>query len=346
MGAMATETTLEAAGMCIKAHESSHLFGKHVELFGLENESMNGKEGVARGYVASTGRRAVFILESKKVVGIMPRNLRLKVEGRAATAAANDHPNLCDIQDRLGGVSLQECIMTQRSDVVKVLCGEYNARLDIADWQGISPLSMAMIPGVHMINDTARIVSQYALKLGKLEKKGEKELAQNTCTLCGLKENTPLATCARCGAVQYCSKDCQTKHWKASHKKECNLLVEISKGVIVEKPGPTGQFASSLNWKTRVLREAKGYQKPSHVNIDEKFYIKVQECGPTGPLMIYDRTREFEFCLNPGQSGFEELRRAVLAEKKAMGRKTYMQASFNGGGVCIAFPSTATIKTW
>ena len=27
--------------------------------------------------------------------------------------------------------------------------------------------------------------------------------------------------CARCGLVDYCSKDCQRAHWKANHKSFC-----------------------------------------------------------------------------------------------------------------------------
>ena len=31
----------------------------------------------------------------------------------------------------------------------------------------------------------------------------------------------PLLQCARCKAVAYCSKECQTRAWKAGHKREC-----------------------------------------------------------------------------------------------------------------------------
>jgi hypothetical protein len=30
--------------------------------------------------------------------------------------------------------------------------------------------------------------------------------------------------CSRCKAVNYCSRDCQRKHWKSSHKKECSAI--------------------------------------------------------------------------------------------------------------------------
>lgn len=52
------------------------------------------------------------------------------------------------------------------------------------------------------------------------------------CTCCGMKpedqinRETPLSQlkfCSRCKSVQYCSKDCQTKHWP-EHKKVCKQM--------------------------------------------------------------------------------------------------------------------------
>jgi len=33
-----------------------------------------------------------------------------------------------------------------------------------------------------------------------------------------------LKACTACGAAEYCNKDCQVKHWKAGHKKECKRI--------------------------------------------------------------------------------------------------------------------------
>jgi len=40
---------------------------------------------------------------------------------------------------------------------------------------------------------------------------------------CGKLERRPgeFSQCSRCKKTKYCGKDCQTKHWKAGHKKEC-----------------------------------------------------------------------------------------------------------------------------
>lgn len=45
--------------------------------------------------------------------------------------------------------------------------------------------------------------------------------APRVCSGCGQPEGKPrLKTCAKCSTALYCSRDCQTSHWKI-HKKEC-----------------------------------------------------------------------------------------------------------------------------
>ncbi|KAJ7623509.1 hypothetical protein FB45DRAFT_1089047 [Roridomyces roridus] len=46
-----------------------------------------------------------------------------------------------------------------------------------------------------------------------------KELTSSACAACG-KSNVNLRKCGRCKEVEYCSKECQTGHWK-THKKGC-----------------------------------------------------------------------------------------------------------------------------
>ena len=42
------------------------------------------------------------------------------------------------------------------------------------------------------------------------------------CARCGI--STGLKTCQGCKQVKYCSKSCQTKHWKHEHKGVCSTL--------------------------------------------------------------------------------------------------------------------------
>lgn len=52
----------------------------------------------------------------------------------------------------------------------------------------------------------------------KWEWKSSLDLCQmNGCS------NNATSTCAKCHETQYCSKECQIKHWKGYHKTKCNL---------------------------------------------------------------------------------------------------------------------------
>mmetsp|Transcript_41825 Transcript_41825/g.53893 ORF Transcript_41825/g.53893 Transcript_41825/m.53893 type:complete len:121 (-) Transcript_41825:319-681(-) len=45
---------------------------------------------------------------------------------------------------------------------------------------------------------------------------------RQSCEFCSsLYGNIVLKACSRCRLVFYCSKECQTKHWKSGHKKLC-----------------------------------------------------------------------------------------------------------------------------
>lgn len=64
-------------------------------------------------------------------------------------------------------------------------------------------------------------------KAGKIYPGGEKEhknrlsIWKLMCANCGSREKTNLMICSRCKAFSYCSKQCQVKHWKNGHKKDC-----------------------------------------------------------------------------------------------------------------------------
>ena len=48
-------------------------------------------------------------------------------------------------------------------------------------------------------------------------------------------ERSTLMACASCKLTLYCSKTCQTQHWKKSHKEECSKIVATKKEVKLEK---------------------------------------------------------------------------------------------------------------
>jgi hypothetical protein len=49
-------------------------------------------------------------------------------------------------------------------------------------------------------------------------------IAHFMCANCGLiaTQSLKMKSCSKCHSVYYCSCDCQLRHWKKMHKKECN----------------------------------------------------------------------------------------------------------------------------
>ena len=355
MGAMATDMTLQVVSFCMDAYPSSHLFGKRVELCGLKQAAKNGLQGYCKGYVADTGRRMVYLIETKETIAVKPENLKLVVlesssplEGndKATSSSTNTTAKLCDIPDRLGAVCLHEILMTDREDVAKILLKKYDANLDIQDCDGMTPRTMAIAGGAS--SSVANMVNKAAAG----QRRQERGVESRTCSHCGKVEDRDLMKCSRCQSVQYCSKDCQKEHWKkGGHKEACNeLSASKEKGVLIPKPPTDGMFHSTVNFRSGIqgppMRDGDGYRKPSNVRVGEQFYIKVQGGGPQMPLMIYDKSRECSFSVNPGTPGFEELRKAVNAEPTWQGRKTYVTASFDNQGRCTVYPGITSIKKW
>lgn len=194
-GMMATQMTMDVVTMCIEAAESSYLFGEEVELFGLKNDDMNGKRGVARGFVTESGRRAVFIGADKRQVAVRPDNIRLYNK-----QAPTNRPRLCDAQDRLGGVCLHEVVMADRDDVATFLLDQHRARVDVDDSDGVSPQRMAVTPGASMVYTVAALVKSRVTEEGRANRKA----AKGHCSQCGTVETAakPLSLCARCKSTQ------------------------------------------------------------------------------------------------------------------------------------------------
>jgi hypothetical protein len=162
-GAFANPMSMAVADLCLRAHEGgAHMFGKAVALAGLKDQSMNGQVGIALGYDADSGRRSVSLPNedgSRRKVAIKPENLRL-VDGQE-NAPSQPVVRLCDMQDRLGSVSLIEVIMQERVDVAEFLL-ERRVRVDIRDCDGCSPLSMAMNSGAQLGSQVCRLINEYA----------------------------------------------------------------------------------------------------------------------------------------------------------------------------------------
>lgn len=124
----------------------------------------------------------------------------------------------------------------------------------------------------------------------------------------------------------------------------------------MERPPTTGDGSGGLHSAILGMQQGSrgqtfsgGYRRPEGVSVGEKFFIKLQACGtPTaGQILIYDKTRTFMTTLDPTMKGcYKRLFDVVKAERSTDGRKTYMKASFNEKGVCVAYPNLTSIKAW
>ena len=63
-------------------------------------------------------------------------------------------------------------------------------------------------------------------------------MAANLCASC-LKSN-PSKRCGGCKITKYCSKECQIKHWKSGHNKQCKKLKKASTKTANERKNVTG----------------------------------------------------------------------------------------------------------
>jgi len=213
-GAMATDMTLAVVERAAAAYETSHLFGRQVELTGLRgNPAMNGKRGIARGYHSTSKRRAVYLFADTKQIAVKPENLKLVVEGDGAgeedadAAIRNGKRNLCNLQCRLGTVSLHETIPCDRKDVAEFLIYKLGADIDIADCDGTTARSMAMIGGSEMISRAASVIKDTAARQGRAANKDDRR----KCANCEKPEpvGTKFEFCSRCKQVRYCGRSCQ-----------------------------------------------------------------------------------------------------------------------------------------
>ena len=71
------------------------------------------------------------------------------------------------------------------------------------------------------------------------EQEGKTTPTLACCAACGRPTSTrrPLRSCPQCLVAQYCSRECQVKHWKDGHKRECKRLQTVQK----KKKPPAGE---------------------------------------------------------------------------------------------------------
>jgi hypothetical protein len=204
-GAMATKTTMVIVEKASQACKTSHMFNQEVELTGLKDSAKNGLRGIARGFNCSNGRRVVHLCDEGTELAIKPENIKL-VTGDPTNNNGSER-KLCDLQCRLGTVSLLETTPANRGDVAEFLINTLGASIDIEDLDGVSGRSMAMVGGAEMVSPAATVIKHAAGRQGKASNRSDRR----KCANCSKPEprDKKFEICSRCKQVRYCQKNCQ-----------------------------------------------------------------------------------------------------------------------------------------
>ena len=149
-------------------------------------------------------------------------------------------------------------------------------------------------------------------------------------------EGVNFKICVRCHKASYCSKECQTQHWKR-HKTLCKALKDkFSVSVDVPSPGEEGYTASDRSTYHPDLKGIKQGPKPNRYST-KRFIVKIQvhEYGiynPNTDLTVYDQSTDVYITFKSetifhiiGQCG-------VLGLSKGTSKKIFCYASFEDKG--------------
>ena len=161
------------------------------------------------------------------------------------------------------------------------------------------------------------------------------------CGHCGESDGA-MRMCSRCGSVAYCSRECQTAHWKA-HKKVCRAK---GSGVRIKldsiHPNHVGKYVSNIpnNLGIRGLvppapRTTLQAASPDNLPQGQLFIFKV--CVDMGdplnrPMLCYDSSRRLELMIWSGSCEKKtELAQLVMTKGERGGIKLYLRGEVKDG---------------
>lgn len=344
-GGVSSPTTHALSDMCIRAARTCgggrrHVDNQdgrerpHVELHGLTKTAhYNGLVGALGGYDVDKNRCVVHVTVDGQAKDLLlqPKNIRFQQDG---TPIEDMSYSLVDVQDRLGSVALHEVVINGSVETARFLCEKHNASVDVAELSGTTPRRMAFQPFVGMRGKAMDVIKKHAAR---------QKLSVHSCNRCNKREiEIEFKRCGRCRLVWYCSRECQEADWR-QHKGNCKKeeRIQLSRDSVVSVEGMS--FVTS-----NLSSTARGaYRKPDGVNVNERFWIKVQCTGrnPEDRHLVYDKTRSCQFQYSPGP-GHTELLQKVSAEKGANGKKTHFEALWDNDDNMIVFPDTAELLDW
>jgi len=300
---------------------SKAYFGKKVVLRNLTKNEYNGLEGVLGEYVAESGRRQV-VLKNGKQLALQPKNIFSNgTKDQEEKCIFDNTRNLVNEPDRLGYLSiLDACLngVNVRIDVAKHHM-KHGVSVDIEDRNRMTIRAMATVQNLD--SSMNKLILKYARKTDKADKR--------RCKLCSKVEKES-HLCARCQSAVYCSAECQLQDWN-EHKKHCKSPEEYS--IKIVRPSTSGAE----------------FKRPDGMEVDELFWVKVQNNHESLAYALSDKTETCRFSVLPQASVYRELSEELSsfsAKKGAKEMKCHVKASFDAAGNCKLYPSTATLKTW
>ncbi|CAB9507610.1 expressed unknown protein [Seminavis robusta] len=351
-GSCATKDTLSMTDMCIRANETSTFVGRGVVLDGLGNQGYNEMVGTLGGFVSETGRRVFHPVQNvNEEMAVKPDNIfvqsnRNAAENEATRSVCIMHkslkaPNIVEVQDRIGTISLHEVVQSNQRDVAKFLLKRSTNGLDIADCSGwtVRQMSMTPIRGANPVND---VIHAYVKETVKKENRNSRR--NEVCENCGVRAGHlgELLQCTKCLDAVYCGKKCQITHWKAAHRRECAEREQML-GLICEAAEVPDDH-TSFSHATETTQSQFHCRPPKGLKQKDTFWVKIQ--SSMNQLMIYDKTRHCNFYMDPSSLGFQDLFQSVADQAAFLGKKSYYRAKINEDGQFVIYPHTSTVKTW
>eukprot|EP00088_Acartia_fossae_P012815 TRINITY_DN16631_c0_g1_i1.p1 TRINITY_DN16631_c0_g1~~TRINITY_DN16631_c0_g1_i1.p1 ORF type:complete len:495 (-),score=93.14 TRINITY_DN16631_c0_g1_i1:127-1611(-) len=187
-----------------------------------------------------------------------------------------------DAVNRFGVAALQECVIPQKLDFIKLLI-RYNADPYLKDNDGYS----------------AMYLSQYHPNVRQILRKGEKRVftekrnaakAEGSLKVCIKCKGPADKRCKGCYMAWYCEASCQKSDWP-NHRSECKKIrgeYEVVKPILME--------ADVLSMKTGVAHKFSVAAKASH------FVLKVQptfgENTSMYSMLCYNEARDVQYYLS------------------------------------------------
>ncbi len=192
-----------------------------------------------------------------------------------------------------------------------------------------------------------------------------------TCANCNVTRTADapkFKVCSRCRGAAYCSSECQTAHWKGSHKRVCGKGLDELRDDSASAARPSALVslipdektvgmaiwnASFQGGPTPKSKTISGHA-PNNIHGDHEFIVKVQVPigsptmqGALNGAMIYDKERSFQSMVDLRAS--EDVRRVealVRGCPETSGMKAYLRARREGSYLRIYTDQRAELQSW